>query len=186
MNGKKIREYVANTCTMYIEPVEYSNKVYSHIVEVAETFLSPFKPLQNIKNSSEYYGVDYEGRRKGTRLLIDYSRRLPIVIEPINKIYAFCTGSPSDPNSIWIFPAHVKDYRRVSARETLVIFRNNHSRIFPVSYSSFNTQILRTSYLETKLMQRVEFNKKKEFYLLHGPQSSKASESNEFYMKDPK
>jgi len=186
LKGIKIGEYLVNSCTMYIEPVEYANKIYSHIVEVEEEFLSPFKPLQNIKNSCDYFGVDYESRRKGTRLLIDYSRRLPIVIEPINKIYAFCTASPGDPKSIWIFPAHVKDYRRVSARQTLVIFRNNQSRIFPVSYSTFNTQMLRTSYLQTKLMQRVEFNNKKLFYLLHGPKSSTASESIEFYLEDRK
>ncbi|WP_242637846.1 MULTISPECIES: competence protein ComK [Bacillaceae] len=180
----KIGEYVVNSCTMYIKPAEYGNKIFSTIVEPEDEFLSPFKPLDLIKNSCAFYGVDYESRRKGTKLLIDYSRKLPIVIEPINNIYAFCTTSPEDPNCIWFFLEHIKDYRRASARQTLVIFRNDNSFTFPVSYSTFNTQMLRTSYLQTKLMQRVELNKKKLFYLLHGPQLSKASESGEFYLKD--
>ncbi|MFK9094692.1 competence protein ComK [Bacillus salipaludis] len=182
----KIGEYVVNTCTMYIEPVEYANKIYSRIVEVEAEFLSPFKPLQHIKHSCGFYGVDYESRRKGTRLLIDCSRKLPIVIEPFNSIYAFCTISPSDLKCFWFILDHIKDYRRVSARETMVIFHNDQSRNFPVSYNTFNTQMLRTSYLKTKLMQRADFNKKKEFYLLHRPKSSKASESSEDYSKKSK
>ncbi|WP_157273122.1 competence protein ComK [Neobacillus bataviensis] len=186
MTQVKIGEYVANSCTMYIKPVEYGNKVFSIVVEPEDEFLSPFKPLDLIKNSCAFYGVDYESRRKGTKLLIGYSRKLPIVIEPINNIYAFCTASPEDPNCVWFFLEHIKDYRRASARQTLVIFRNDFSFTFPISYSTFNTQMLRTSYLQTKLMQRVELNKKKLFYLLHGPKSSKASESSEFYLKDRK
>jgi competence protein ComK len=177
-------DYIVNSCTMYIKPEEYGNRLFARIGEVEEEILSPLKPFSIIQKSCAYYGVDYEGRRKGTRLLIDYSRKLPIVIEPINNIYTFCTASPESPKCIWFFAEHIKDYRRISTRETLVIFRNNQSQIFPVSYSTFNTQMLRTSYLQMKLMQRVEFSKKKLAFLLHGPKTSKASESNELYSND--
>ena len=177
---------MVNACTMYIKPAEYGNKVFSIIGEPEEEFLSPFKPLDLIKNSCAFYGVDYESRRKGTKLLIDYSRKLPIVIEPINNIYAFCTASPEEPNCVWFFLEHIKDYQRASARQTLVIFHNDYSFTFPVSYSTFNNQMLRTSYLQTKLMQRAEFNKKKLFYLRNGPKSLKASESSEFYLEERK
>lgn len=175
-------EYIVNSCTRYIQPKEYGNKVFSLIGEVEEEVLSPVKPFNIIQKSCAFYGVDYEGRRKGTRLLIDYSRKLPIVIEPINNIYTFCSASPENPKCIWFFAEHIKDYRRASTRETMVIFRNNQSQIFPVSYSTFNTQMLRTSYLQMKLMQRVEFNKEKLVFLLHGPRNLKASESSELYL----
>jgi len=175
-------DYIVNSCTMYIKSEEYGNKVFSLIGEIEDEILSPLKPFSIIQKSCAYYGVDYEGRRKGTRLLIDYSRKLPILIEPINNIYTFCTASPESPKCIWFFAEHIKDYRRVSARETLVIFRNNQSHIFPVSYNTFNTQMLRTSHLQMKLMQRVEFSQKKLAFLLHGSKPSKASESHELYL----
>jgi competence protein ComK len=171
---------------MFIKPVEYGSKIYSQIYEDEDEFLSPFKPLDIIKKSCEYFGVDYESRRKGTKLLIGYSRKLPIIIEPTSNIFFIPTISPDDPRCIWFSHEHVKDYYRVATQQTMVIFRNNQSYIFPVSYSTFNTQILRTSYLKTKLMQRIEFNKKKLFLLMHGPNTFKASESSEFYLKDPK
>lgn len=186
LTQKQTGDYIVNSCTMYIKPQEYGNRVYSLIGEVEEEILCPLKPFSIIQKGCAYYGVDYEGRRKGTRLLIDYSRKLPIVIEPINNIYTFCTASPENPKCIWFFAEHIKDYRRVSARETMVIFRNNHSNIFPVSYNTFNTQMLRTSYLQMKLMQRVEFNKEKLILFLHGPKNSKASESSELYLNKRK
>ncbi|WP_160724638.1 competence protein ComK [Bacillus sp. USDA818B3_A] len=182
MTQERTGDYIVNSCTMYIRPEEYGSKIFSLIGEVEEKILSPAKPFSIIQKGCAYYGVDYEGRRKGTRLLIDYSRKLPIVIEPITNIYAFCTASPENPKCIWFFAEHIKDYRRVSARETMVIFRNHQSQIFPVSYSTFNTQMLRTSYLQMKLMQRVEINKEKLVFLMHSPKHSKASESHELYL----
>ncbi|MEH7116401.1 competence protein ComK [Neobacillus vireti] len=182
LTEKHTGDYIVNACTMYIKPEEYGNRIFSLIGEVEDEILSPLKPFSIIQKGCAYYGVDYEGRRKGTRLLIDYSRKLPIVIEPINNIYTFCTASPESPKCIWFFTEHIKDFRRVSARETLVIFRNNQSHIFPVSYSTFNTQMLRTSYLQMKLMQRVEFSNKRLAFVLQGPKPLKASESNELYL----
>ena len=186
MSQKHIGDYIVNTCTLYIKPVEYGNKLYSHIGEVDEEILCPVKPIALIQRGCAYYGVDFESRRKGTRLLIDYSRKLPIIVEPINHIFAFCTTSPGNPMGIWFFYEQIRDYKRISARETLVIFHNGQSFLFPVSYNTFNTQMLRTSLLKSKFMQRVDYNQKKLFYLLNRPKPSKASESNEFYSEDSK
>ncbi|MCL6570440.1 MAG: competence protein ComK [Bacillus sp. (in: Bacteria)] len=194
MNGLKqqqIEEYEVNSCTMFLEPVNYGNKIYSHAVEMEDDFLSPFKPLDIIKRSCEYFGADYESRKRGTRQLIGYKRKVPIAIEPTNHIFFFPTASPESPECIWIAYNHVESYRRISAHQTIVTFQNKQSRIFPVSYMTIEGQMLRTALLKTKLLQRIESNERKLFYLVHMPKSLKASESfrkygEEFHLKDPK
>lgn len=185
LNGLKqtqIEEYEINSCTMYVEPVVYGGKVYSRSVELEDEFLSPFKPLDIIKKSCIYFGVDYESRKRGTRQLIGYYRKLPIIIEPTNHIYFFPTVSPLIPECIWISFEHVESYRRVSAQKTMIIFRNKQSHIFSVPVSTIEGQMLRTSLLKTKLMQRIESNGRRLFYMAHGPQSINALEKSlEYY-----
>jgi competence protein ComK len=194
LNGLKqqqIEGYEVNSCTMFLEPVEYGSKIYSHAVEIEDDFLTPFKPLDIIKRSCEYFGSDYESRKRGTRQLIGYKRKVPIAIEPTNHIFFFPTHSPDSPECIWIAYDHVENYRRVSAQQTMVTFQNKQSRLFPVSYMTIEGQMLRTALLKTKLLQRIESNERKLFYLVHMPKSLKASESSrkygeEFPLKDPK
>lgn len=180
---KQIEEYEVNPFTMFIKPIAYGSKIYSEIFEVEDEFLSPFKPLDIIRNSCEYYGSDYEGRRNGTKLLVGYAHKIPIAIDPTNRIFFFPTTSPSRQECIWISHEHVKDYERVNPQETLILFNNNQSFKFPVSCSSIISQLERTAYLRTKLMQRIEYNEKKSFYLLQRPRAMEASEDSYQYGK---
>ena len=180
---KQIEEYEVNPFTMFIKPIAYGSKIYSEIFEVEDEFLSPFKPLDIIRNSCEYYGSDYEGRRNGTKQLVGYAHKIPIAIDPTNRIFFFPTTSPSRQECIWISHEHVKDYERVNPQETLILFNNNQSFIFPVSCSSIISQLERTAYLRTKLMQRIEYNEKKSFYLLQRPKAMEASEDSYQYDK---
>ncbi|CEG29605.1 competence protein ComK [Bacillus sp. B-jedd] len=61
MKQKQIEEYEINPCTMFIKPFVYGSKVYSQVYEMDEEFISPFKPLEIIKKSCEYFGSSYEG-----------------------------------------------------------------------------------------------------------------------------
>jgi competence protein ComK len=180
---KQIEEYEVNPFTMFIKPIAYGSKIYSEIFEVEDEFLSPFKPLDIIRNSCEYYGSDYEGRRNGTKQLVGYAHKIPIAIDPTNRIFFFPTTSPSRQECIWISHEHVKDYERVNPQETLILFNNNQSFKFPVSCSSIISQLERTAYLRTKLMQRIEYNEKKSFYLLQRPKAMEASEDSYQYGK---
>src|SRR4051812_46818860 len=123
---------------MFIQPVEYGSKVYSQICEEEDEFLSPFKPLDVIKKSCDYFGCDYESRKKGTRQLIGITHKIPIAIEPSNRLYFFPTTSPSRSECIWISHDHVKEHRRISNQQTLITFRNKQSHLFPVSYSTID------------------------------------------------
>jgi competence protein ComK len=180
---KQIEEYEVNPFTMFIKPIAYGSKIYSEIFEVEDEFLSPFKPLDIIRKSCEYYGSDYEGRRNGTKQLVGYAHKIPIAIDPTNRIFFFPTTSPNRQECIWISHEHVKDYDRVNPQETLILFNNNQSFKFPVSCSSIISQLERTAYLRTKLMQRIEYNEKKSFYLLQRPKAMEASEDSFQYGK---
>jgi competence protein ComK len=180
---KQIEEYEVNPFTMFVKPIAYGSKIYSEIFEVEDEFLSPFKPLDIIKNSCEYYGSDYEGRRNGTKQLVGYAHKIPIAIDPTNRIFFFPTTSPSRQECIWISHEHVKDYDRINPQETLIHFNNNQSFTFPISGSTIISQLERTAYLRTKLMQRIEYNEKKSFYLLQRPKAMEASEDTYQYGK---
>ncbi|RDU35513.1 transcriptional regulator [Neobacillus piezotolerans] len=175
MRQRQIEEYEINPCTMFIKPFMYGTKVYSQIAEIDDEYLSPFKPIEIIKKSCEYFGSSFEGRKEGTRQLIGITHKVPIVIDPTNFIYFFPTTSPNRPECIWISHEHVLHHTRTSTEDTLVTFRNKLSYPFPISYSSFENQLLRTALLRTKLMQRIEHMERKSFYF----QKSKMMEASE-------
>ena len=189
---KQIEEYEINSCTMLLLPVEYGSKIYSKVIEAEDEYLSPFKPLDIIKKGCDYFGVSYESRKKGTSQLIGYNRKIPIAIEPTNRLFFFPTTSPKSPECIWIAHEYVENYTRVRPNQTLITFRNKQSHIFSVPFGTIETQMLRTALLKTKLLQRIENNQRKSFYLLHGQKSSKASErfsaygNDEIFSKEPK
>jgi competence protein ComK len=183
LQKKKIEEYEINSSTMFLQPMDYGSKVYTQVFEEDEQFVSPFKPMDIIKKSCDYFGCDYESRKRGTRLLIGYTRKIPIAIEPTNQIFFFPTTSPNRPECIWISHGHVEKYQRVAPQQTLITFRNKQSYILPVSFSTIEGQILRTALLKTKLMQRIDQNGRKQSYFTHNPMDMKASEDSDEYGK---
>lgn len=187
MNREKKRtmidEYEINPCTMMIIPTTYGSKTYSQIVELKDEFLSPFRPIDIIKKSCQYFGSSYEGRITGTKQLVGITHKVPITIDPTNSIYFFPTTSPLNIQCIWISHEHVVSHKRLEPNTTLVTFRNKESYIIPVSYSSFENQLLRTALLRTKLMQRIEETERNSFYLYRKQRYFEASEGNGEYGK---
>jgi competence protein ComK len=181
MKDRQIEEYEVNPYTMFIKPVIYGSKVYSEIYELEDEYLSPFKPLDIIKKSCEYFSSSFEGRKDGTKQLIGITHKVPIVIDPTNFIYFFPTTSPTRTECIWISHEHIVDYHRIDSRQTRVIFQNKQSFILPISRSSFDNQMLRTALLKTKLMQRSGQMERKSFYLMNRSKIIEASESSREY-----
>jgi competence protein ComK len=167
-----VEEYEINPFTMIILPEEYGSRTYTRVIELEEEYLSPFRPIEVIKKSCSYFGSSYEGRREATKQLTGITHKIPIIIDPISSIYFMPTSSPTKPNCIWVSQEHVLYHRRVDAQSTKVTFRNRSSIILPVSHHSFENQLLRTSMLRTKFMQRMKETERKALYLLHGPKYS--------------
>jgi competence protein ComK len=181
MKERQIEEYEVNPYTMFIKPVIYGSKVYSEIYELEDKYLYPFKPLDIIKKSCEYFSSSFEGRKDGTKQLIGITHKVPIVIDPTNFIYFFPTTSPTRSECTWFSHEHVWDYRRVDSRQTMVIFRNKQSFNFPISFSSFQNQMLRTADLRMKLMQRTGQTERQSFYIMNRAKVVEASESTRQY-----
>lgn len=181
MKERQIEEYEVNPYTMFIKPVIYGSKVYSQIFELEDEYLSPFKPLDIIKKSCEYFSSSFEGRKDGTKQLIGITHKVPIVIDPTNFIYFFPTTSPTRAECIWISHEHIMSYRRFDSRHTIVTFQNKQSFTLPISNSSFENQMLRTALLRTKLMQRIGQTDRKSFYLLNRSKAIEASEASHEY-----
>lgn len=185
MTQKQIEEYEVNPYTMFIKPVVYGSKVYSQIFELEDEFLSPFKPIEIIKKSCEYFSSSFEGRKNGTKQLIGITHKVPIAIDPSNYIYFFPTTSPNRSECIWISHEHVLNFERLAPDQTKVTFQNRKSFAIPISHSSFENQLLRTALLRTKLMQRIGQTERKSFYLLNrSKQVQTFSESSPEYLDD--
>ncbi|WP_409294789.1 competence protein ComK [Peribacillus sp. SCS-26] len=160
-----IEEYEINPYTLVVLPLEYGSRIYSQIHEINEEFTTPFKPIDIIKKSCEYFGSSYEGRKDGTRQLLGITHKLPITIDPTSNIFFFPTNSPGREDCIWISHEHVDSYQRTESGETIVSFRNKKKITIPISFSSFESQMFRTAMLRTKLIQRIEETQRKSMYL---------------------
>nr|WP_257985076.1 competence protein ComK [Bacillus sp. T33-2] len=170
-----IEEYEINPCTMLITPYVYGSKTYSQIFELEDEFLSPFKPIDIIKKSCEYFGSSYEGRKEGTKQLTGITHKVPIIIDPTNLIYFLPTTSPLNPKCYWVSHEHVLSHKRLSPNSTQVTFRNKKTFVIPVSYNSFENQLLRTALLRTRLIQRLKETERKALYFLQGTRYSEVS-----------
>lgn len=160
-----IEEYEITPYTLAILPVNYGSKVYSRIIELEAEFISPFKPIEIIHKSCEYFGASYEGRKHGTKQLIGITHKVPIAIAPSSSIFFFPTTSPLRPQCIWLSHEHVVSFSRLDQKHTTVVFRNKQIITIPMSSSSFENQLHRTAFLKTKLVQRMEETQRKSRYL---------------------
>jgi competence protein ComK len=182
MNKKEMNEeYEVNPLTYAVVPLQYGSKLFSQIYQLDQELYSPFKPLEIIKKSCRLFGASYEGRKEGSRQLIGITHKIPITMDSTNLMYYFPTTSPNNPQCSWISHEHVMHYDRIDSTSTLVTFRNKKSLVISISVYSFQNQMLRTAFLRTKLMQRIDgFDRKS---ILFHRNSSKASENTPVYGK---
>ncbi|WP_187119426.1 competence protein ComK [Bacillus testis] len=156
-----VEEYEINPFTLWIEPVWIEGFMYSRIVEVEEEIMVKAKPIDIIKKSCEYFGSDYNGRRKGTRYLTGYTHKAPIEIEKSFSLYMFPTTSPDRDNCIWIALSNIKQYMKDGPFCTRVVYRNKKQICLSMSFSAFETQFARTAILKNKLEQNVMETKRR-------------------------
>ncbi|GIN37953.1 competence protein ComK [Heyndrickxia oleronia] len=174
-----IEEYEISPYTMAIFPMLYGSKVYSEILEVENQFISPFKPLDIVKKSCQYFGASYEGRKRGTQYLIGVTHKSPIIVDPFTSIFLLPTTSPINPDCIWISHDHVSQHDKSPSGNTLVTFRNKQTIEIPISRSSFVNQLQRTAQLRMRFyqnMENIESKYKKSGFYLHMEASERKRE----------
>ncbi|RIW35324.1 transcriptional regulator [Bacillus salacetis] len=171
-----IEEYEINPYTMLIMPIEYGSRTYTEIHEESETLLSPFKPFDIIKKSCEFFGSSYQGRKDGTKRLTGITHKAPIIVDPHSSIYLFPTTSPVKSHCMWVSQDHVLSHTKLNSSEISVTFRDRRSFTLPISYASFEQQMMRTAMLRINYQHRIVHSERNSSSRNFAVYSSRASE----------
>ena len=127
----------------------------SKIIENKNEYLLSKKSYEVMEDSCAYYGSTFDGRIKGTKMMLGSNYKLPIIIEETNDIIFFPTNGSKNENCSWISLNHVEKYESYKGY-TKVTFFGGKTIILKMACSSFELQLLRASRLKTLLAKRVD------------------------------
>lgn len=147
-----IDSYEINKDTCAI--LNYNNEI-SQIIEKNQEYLLPKKTFEVMEDSCAYYGSSYDGRVKGTKMMLGCNYKLPIIVEESNDIIFFPTNGTSNEKCSWISLNHVLKYEEYKGY-TKVTFTEGKSIVLKISISSFEMQLLRATRLQNLLKKRVK------------------------------
>ncbi|MGE8204674.1 competence protein ComK [Heyndrickxia sp. NPDC080065] len=139
---KEVKNYIISHTTMALEEAihPYFNvKIY----DVNGIFYSKQTIKQILNHACELRCTDYQGRINAVRKAFPYSKKTPLVICPIDMLYAIPTKSPKDYHCKWIFPDHIQDYIKESG-QIHILFNNGLSIELNCSIKSFIKQLERS------------------------------------------
>ena len=148
-----MKDYEINDETLAIIPDDIWNSI---VVEDNCDYEVSRKPIDIVDYSCKYFGSSYDGRKVGSKDVLNSSYKLPIVVEDTRNLVFFPTTSPLDEDCSWISLKNIKEYRRIDDLNTEVEFKNGKIITVGISYNSFNNQVLRASRLESILRNRRE------------------------------
>ena len=148
-----MKDYEINDETLAIMPDDIWNSI---VVEDNCDYEVSRKPIDIVDYSCKYFGSSYDGRKVGSKDVLNSSYKLPIVVEDTRNLVFFPTTSPLDEDCSWISLKNIKEYRRIDDLNTEVEFKNGKIITVGISYNSFNNQVLRASRLESILRNRRE------------------------------
>ena len=131
------------------------NNEVSKIIEKGDEYLLPKKSFEVMEDSCAYYGSSYEGRLKGTKMILGSNYKLPIIIEETNDIIFFPTSGTNNSNCSWISLNKIEKYEPYKGY-TKVYFFGGKSIVLKMSCSSFELQVLRATRLQNLLSKRIE------------------------------
>lgn len=143
--------YEINRNTLAIIPI---NDEQTKIIEKDNIFIVNNTSMDIIKNSCEFFGSTYDGRKEGTKKLIGITHKCPIIIEESNKLIYFPIESPRLTRCSWIGFNNIKKYIKNNDKTT-IIFDNNKVLELDISYGIIDNQVLRSSRLESVLQKRL-------------------------------
>lgn len=149
-----MNSYEINKETLIIYPHE---KDKSLVKEISSEYIISLSPIKIINESCLYFGSSYLGRLQSTKRLFGYSKKVPIIIEESNNIIFFPIESPRLSSCVWVSLNNIKEYYRKNDK-TKVIFYCGKEEILPISYFSFDNQILRANRLLTFLLKKQQKN----------------------------
>ena len=175
---KVLDTFEINYFTLAIVPIYMGgNVIYSKIHQEKEIYICKLSPLMIIKRSCDFFCCSYEGRRDGTRKLMNYNHKLPIIIDD-NSIYFFPTHSPNNSECAWISFQNILDAKESEGSEVIITFRNLQKIMVNVSLHTINNQIMRTNALKTVQQYNIEASKNPKLIYKKGSDNRKKLAEN--------
>jgi competence protein ComK len=138
MGMKYVKDYQISLTTMGIEAVyhpEYNSRIY----DVNGMYYTGRTNQELLDQACELRCTDYNGRINAVRKAFSYDKKTPLVICPIEMIYAIPTKSPKDYDCKWIFPDHIEKLLR-KAKHPQILFKNGLTMEINCSYNTFKKQ----------------------------------------------
>ena len=123
------------------------------IIEDTQEYLLSKRSFEVMEDSCTYYGSSFEGRLKGTKMMLGASYKLPIIIEESNNIIFFPTNGNNNSKCSWISLNKVSSFEPQGGY-TKVTFNCGKSIIVKITYTSFEMQLLRATRLQNLLSKR--------------------------------
>ena len=131
------------------------NNEVSKVIEKKQEYFLPKTSFEVMEDSCSYYGSSYDGRLKGTKMMLGGNYKLPIIIEETNDIIFFPTNGSGNTKCSWISLNQIEKYEPQGGY-TKVTFIGGKSVVLKISYSSFEMQLLRATRLQDLLHKRIE------------------------------
>lgn len=144
-------KYEINDETIAIIPIDSST---TKIIELTKEYVIPQSTFEILEENCEYYGSTYDGRIKAAQKILNFSYKIPLLVEESEKIIFFPTKASSSNECCWINHNFVKK-REKCGKNTKVLFQNGKEEEFKISKLSFENQLLRAGMLDAMITKRL-------------------------------
>ena len=129
------------------------NETLSRVIEREKELFINKSTIDIIEDSCKYYGCTYEGRCEGTRNLLNYSYKLPIMIEESKSLIFFPTASPKFAKCSWLSLHDIDKFYR-HGESTLILFKNGYSLVRECAFETIENQLMRATRLDCVMKER--------------------------------
>ncbi len=144
-------KYEVSNGTLAIVPNEENSSL---VYEDEDRYIVEQTPFKIMEESCKYFGSTYKGRKDSARDILGAEYKVPIIVEDTNNLIVFPTTSPIADDCVWIFLKRVKNFTKIDACNTKIVFDNNKEIIVPCSYRTIENQISRASRLDLIMRNR--------------------------------
>lgn len=145
-------KYEINEETMAIIPINEKN---TKIIEVSKEYDIAQPTFEILEENCEYYGSTYNGRIKSAQKILNFSYKIPLLVEESEKLIFFPTKAYTSEDCCWINHNYVKSREKIG-NKTRVIFENGIEKEFNISKLSFENQLLRAGMLDAIISKRIK------------------------------
>ncbi len=139
--------YEINDSTLLLIP---EKEKITRVVEANNEFYVAMSVFNIIDESCKNFGSSYYGRHEGTKKMLGFKYKTPIIVSEINNIIFFPTIAPKETYCVWISQNNIEKYRR-EGNIPIITFKNNKDYEPAISYYIIENQIYKATMLEAKL-----------------------------------